>query len=145
MQNEMKFKTNRISINVLNYNTFEKTKRCIISCLSQENIDSRVLLIDNCSTDGSAEKLREEFGDRIDYLFTDSNYGYAKGNNLGVEDSLAKGYRYSMILNSDTELVGTDLLSKMVNLFSEENTIGIVAPQIYNVSASGLILNQNEC
>ena len=133
-----------VSINILHFNTYEKTRNCILSCLDQEGIKYRIILIDNNSTDDSYKKLQEEFQDKIDYLHNQDNYGYAKGNNLGIEYCKKKGVKYSFILNSDITLVGKDLLNKLIQIISKDSTYGIVAPQIYNVTKNGLVLNPND-
>lgn len=133
-----------ISVNILNYNTFERTKSCIESCLCQNIQDFRVLLIDNNSTDDSFVKLQNIFGDRIDYLQTGSNYGYAKGNNIGVKYSKKRGFRYSLILNSDTELVGSNVIYKLYSVFLNYSDCGIAAPQIFDVTQYGLLENLND-
>lgn len=133
-----------VSVNILNYNTYEKTRNCIRSCLGQEGIEYKIILVDNNSTDDSFERLREEFQDKIEYLQNKDNYGYAKGNNLGIKFCVKEGIRYTLILNSDISLVGKDLLRKLYDLISRNKTFGIIAPQIYNVTKNGLVLNQND-
>lgn len=134
----------KVFINVLNYNTYNKTKLCIDSCLKQKGVAYRVLLIDNCSTDNSYIKLRTLYGDKIDYLQTGENYGYAKGNNIGVEYSKKKYSKYTLILNSDTELVGDFLVRELVETIEKNPDFGIVAPLIYDVTQYGLQLNTND-
>jgi len=134
----------KVFLNVLNYNTYDKTKLCIDSCLKQKDVRYRILLIDNNSTDDSYKRLQQLYGDKIDYLQTGNNYGYAKGNNLGVEYSLNHSSRYTLILNSDTELVGEFLVKKLVETIEAYENFGIVAPLIYDVTQYGLQLNTND-
>lgn len=134
----------KVLINILNYNTYEKTDRCIESCLSQENVYYDVLLIDNKSSDDSLIKLKRKYGNRILYLENEINFGYAKGNNLGVDYSLQHGYGYSLILNSDTALSTSNTLSNLMSIMSTNNNCSIIAPTIFNVTPNGLVLNQND-
>lgn len=134
---------NIASINVLNYNTFEKTRRCIDSCLAQREVDFEVLLIDNHSSDGSLEELKKLFKGQILVLENEDNFGYAKGNNLGVKYSFNRGNQYSMILNSDIELHGNLVLKRLLNIIESQPRCSVVAPFNYNVTANGLVLNQN--
>lgn len=134
----------KVAINVLNFNTYEKSKKCIISCLQQQDIKGRVILIDNKSSDDSCAKLIDEFGESIDVLKNDENYGYAGGNNLGVEYALSKGYEYSLILNSDIVLHGDHLVKNLVSLILTDSACAVVAPQIFNVTSNGLKLNTND-
>lgn len=134
----------RVSLNVLNYNTFEKTKVCIDSCLRQKGLDYDVILIDNHSSDGSCEKLRDFYGNKIKYICNKENYGYAKGNNIGVNYCHEQGYKYSFILNSDTELVGEELVSKLVNIIEEHKDCAVIVPTIYDVTREGLDQHIND-
>lgn len=128
----------KVYVCVLNYNTFEKSRICIDSCLCQSCSSYRIVLVDNASTDDSFLKLRELYGDKIDYLQTGANYGYAKGNNLAVKYCLSKGGTYSFLLNSDTELVGTNLLKNLLSVVEEYPECAIVSPTIFDVTSIGL-------
>lgn len=134
----------KVSINILNYNTYEKSRNCIKSCIDQLGVEYKILLIDNHSTDDSLIRLKEEFGDSISYLVNDSNYGYAKGNNIGISHCFSEGIKYSLILNSDITLVGDELLRNMVDVFNQVKDCAVVAPLIYNVTTRGKVLNQND-
>ena len=51
-----------ISINILHYNSYEKTKVCVNSCLKQVGNNIKIIIIDNFSTNDSLEKLKKTFG-----------------------------------------------------------------------------------
>lgn len=133
-----------VSINILNYNTYEKSCICIDSCLKQKGIDFQILLIDNASTDDSFEKLKLKYGDAIHYLQTGKNYGFAGGNNKGVEYCLQNNIRYAFLLNSDTELIGITLLSELINIIKNYPDCAIVSPTIYDITKSGYIIHTND-
>ena len=133
-----------ISINILNYNTYDKSKVCIESCLKQLGVNFRILLIDNSSTDNSFELLKSEYGDRIDYLQNGYNYGFAKGNNLGVNYAASHKYKYSLLLNSDTELIGERLVEKLVSTMENNPGCAVVVPDIYDVTSNGLQPHNND-
>lgn len=128
----------KVYVCILNYNTFDKSRVCIDSCLCQSYTSYRILLVDNYSTDDSFLKLRALYQDKIDYLQTGSNYGYAKGNNLAVKYCLSKGSTYSFLLNSDTELVGVDLLKNLLKVIEAYSECAIVSPTIFDVTSYGL-------
>ncbi len=134
----------KVSINILHYNSFEKTKQCILSCMNQKKIDYEIIVIDNHSSNDSLDSLKDYFKEhRIDYLENKDNYGYAKGNNIGVQYALDKGIRYSLLLNNDITLAGDYVLEKLVKVM-ETYGCAVAAPYIYNVTADGLELNQND-
>ncbi|MFB0984923.1 MAG: glycosyltransferase family 2 protein [Phycisphaerales bacterium] len=91
-----------VSIIVVSYNTREMTLACLRSIVAETtHVEYEVLFIDNCSTDGSFEAVRDEFGDdtRFHIVLADENLGFAGGNNVLAES--AKG-RFILLLNPDT-------------------------------------------
>ena len=103
-----------LSIVIVNYNTFKLTKETIDSCLAEPtHYTYEIFLVDNKSTDDSLEKLEEYFKEEISrgtikVIANSSNDGFAKANNLAIEE--AKG-EYVLLLNSDT-LINLDKACK---------------------------------
>ena len=64
----------KLSIIIVNYNTYELTKQTIEAVISQEvSFKYEIILVDNASIDGSIQKLQEDFEEIITqvlfYLF----------------------------------------------------------------------------
>lgn len=95
-----------LSIIIVNWNTVEMLKACLLS-LQNFPPDSpvEVLVVDNASTDGSAEMVKANFPNVI-LLEPGKNSGYAEGNNLAART--ARG-DYLLLLNPDTEVFPTSL------------------------------------
>ena len=87
-----------ISVIVLNYNGRQWLERCLTAARLQVDGHGELVLVDNASTDGSIEFVRERFPD-VRLLTLDRNLGFAGGNNAGAR--MAKG-RYLAFLNNDT-------------------------------------------
>lgn len=93
----------KISIIIVNYKTKELTKDAIKSVFEKtEGIEYEIIIIDNDSKDGSAEYLRNEFGNKIKVIEAGGNRGFGTGNNIGIRK--AKG-KYIFLLNPDTKLI----------------------------------------
>jgi GT2 family glycosyltransferase len=89
-----------LSIIIVNYNVRHFLEQCLRSVFrALEGVAGEVIVVDNCSTDGSQAMLRESFGDRITLLANQDNPGFSKANNQGIR--LAQG-RYVLLLNPDT-------------------------------------------
>lgn len=98
--------THDVSVVIVSYNTREITLRCVESVLANsDGLSVEVIVVDNCSKDGSAAALRERFP-QITVVESPVNGGFAAGNNQGFER--AHG-RYLLLLNPDTELRGDAL------------------------------------
>lgn len=90
----------RISIIILNWNGWKWLKECLPSILEQRlDEDFEVLLIDNGSTDGSAEYVRRNFP-QVKVIALNRNYGFAEGNNRGVKFACGD---YLIFVNMDTK------------------------------------------
>lgn len=99
-----------VSVVVLNWNGKDVTPRCIQSLLNQTHTVDEILVIDNGSTDGSAELIEKKFGNKIRMLKQDTNLGFAGGVNVGIKQSKSD---YVMLLNSDAECE-RDCIEKML-------------------------------
>lgn len=102
---------------VLNYNTFQETKECILSIENKiDTQDYKIVIVDNQSKDQSADRIAEfiEEKNKIVLLRSTENLGFARGNNIGIEYA-NKNYRpeFIVVLNSDTELIQEDLVEKL--------------------------------
>lgn len=91
----------KVSVIIINYNTFNLTSNCIRSLIRQgHGFDYEIILVDNASTDSDPEKFLVEFPS-IKLMKSSVNGGFAVGNNLGMRDAAGE---YILLLNSDTVL-----------------------------------------
>ena len=69
---------------ILNYNDMKVTEKLTRAVMDYECLD-RVIVVDNRSTDGSYEYLKNCFRkSEVDIIQAPVNGGYATGNNFGV-------------------------------------------------------------
>ncbi len=68
------------------YNREQTIKRAIDSVLSQSILPEEVIVVDDCSTDGTKEIL-EGYGDKITRIFLPENCGPSKARNEGIKKS----------------------------------------------------------
>src|SRR5690606_11674520 len=79
----------QLSVIILNYNVRYFLEQCILSVQeSLKNIDSEIIIVDNASSDGSCQMIKEHF-EKVILIENKENIGFPKGNNIGV--SRAKG------------------------------------------------------
>ena len=95
---------NKIAAVVVTFNRKTLLNKCVHHILNQTVQDVDVLVIDNASTDGTEEMIREEFGnnDRVKYLNTGSNLGGAGGFSYGMKAAVEQGYESLWIMDDDT-------------------------------------------
>jgi GT2 family glycosyltransferase len=117
-----------VAIIVLNWNAFEDTYYCIKSLKKVTYQNFSIILVDNDSTDGSYEKLKNEFPE-IEVLQSGYDGGYAYGTNYGAKAALKQNAEYVMYLNNDTE-VEPDFLDRIMDVFNNYENVGIVSSKI---------------
>lgn len=125
---------------ILNYNGFGETKQLVdsIRVWNRELLDFHVIVVDNCSPDGSYEKLRTEFAhsDVVDVICSEKNGGYSYGNNFGARYAMEKyNPQYIAISNPDVE-IGQDTVIKLLDTFSIDTRIAMCAPVMKSVDGS---------
>lgn len=109
-----------ISIIIVSYNTQLLTRDCIASIYRSETRYSyEIIVVDNDSSDGSPELIRETFPE-IKLIRNYENVGFSKANNQGILES--KG-RYILLLNSDT-VVSSDTLEVMMRFMDDHHQVG---------------------
>jgi len=119
-----------LSIIILNYNG-----QCWLSKLLpslKENYlqitrySVEVVIVDNCSTDGSASFVSSF--DWVRLIESGYNGGFAYGNNIALKNNEA---RYVMLLNSDTEFSeDVSNLDRLIEYLDKYEEAGIITPKI---------------
>jgi len=115
-----------LSVIIVNYNVKELLYRCLKTILedqSQRKIE--VVVIDNASSDGSTEMVKDNFP-KVKVVVNSRNLGFAKGANQGIKQSQGK---YIFLLNPDAS-IKIDQLDKMIDLMEENREIAICGPKI---------------
>ncbi|MDO8785223.1 MAG: glycosyltransferase family 2 protein, partial [Syntrophales bacterium] len=102
-----------VSIIIVNWNTKDLLRNCLDSiCKTVRGITYEIIVVDNGSSDGSLEMLRENFP-QGHVIKNTENRGFGAANNQGLRSMTG---RYALLLNSDTLLTETavyELLSFM--------------------------------
>lgn len=115
-----------LSIIIVSYNTKELLKGTIESILNTaKNIEYEIIVVDNASSDGSYDMVRECFP----YVVLIKNYkneGFACANNRGVK--LANG-KYILLLNSDT-VVFDDCIESCIEYMKNNSYIGALGCKV---------------
>ncbi|MCL5951463.1 MAG: glycosyltransferase family 2 protein [Chloroflexi bacterium] len=124
-----------LSIIIVNYNTFDLTRQCIVSVIeADKGISREIILVDNASTDGSASLLGAMFP-TIRLIANPQNVGFAAGNNRGIV--CATG-RYVLLLNSDT-IVRAGVLAGSVEFLNQHPDAGAVGVTLVGIDGKAQV------
>lgn len=119
----------KVAVIILNWNKKDDTLRLLgrLQSIDYENHD--ILVVDNASTDGSAEAVRDKFPG-VELVVNTDNLGGTGGFNSGMRRALAnRDYKYIWLLDNDAE-VEPGTLRELVDAMEEDGTIGIAGSRI---------------
>lgn len=118
-----------LSIVIVSWNVRDLLERCletVQASLDYRGLTGEIIVVDNGSTDGSPEMVRDRFPS-VSLVEPGVNLGYSGGNNVGLRR--AQG-RYVLILNPDTELM-PETLGRLVDALDRNPSIGLVGPALF--------------
>lgn len=126
-----------ISVVVVNWNGERFLEDCLRSIDEQTWLNREHIIVDNGSTDGSAEIIRRWAADRKDtrVLWLGENTGFTRANNLAFE--VATGNWFAL-LNNDA-VAGPSWLEKLVRHGDRAQRIGMVGSKILFTDPPGII------
>lgn len=125
----------KVAIIILNWNGKEDTIECLESLKHITYLNYEILLVDNGSTDGSVECLRERYPEMV-IIENEKNLGFAEGNNVGIRRAMEKNVDYVLLLNNDT-VVDSEFLGELVLNMRSDLKIGFVGPKVYYYDYNG--------
>jgi GT2 family glycosyltransferase len=129
---------------VVNWNGAKLLPDCL-AALARLRRPAHVLVVDNGSTDGSAEAVAAFPG--CEWLPLERNHGFAAANNVGLRRALAAGARFIAIVNTDVQ-VEPDWLDRLVEAAEAHPEAGILgglllfADDPERVNSTGLVLDR---
>ena len=110
-----------LSVVIVNYQTFELTKNTINSILDYDYPFSvEIFVVDNASADDSLARLKDYFSDKVKFIASAENNGFAAGNNQALRQATGK---YQLLLNSDT-VVWENTLEDIYNYMEKHSDVG---------------------
>ena len=118
----------KVSVLIINWNTRELLDECLTSVFETTNsLDFEVIVLDNASSDGSAEMVAEKFP-CVKLKQNQENVGFSRGNNQAAE--LARG-EFFLLLNSDARLL-PGALETLLTFASKTEKAAVVGAQLVN-------------
>jgi len=113
-----------ISVVVVNWNRKELLRACLRSLTCQRGVTFEIIVVDNGSTDGSAEMAASEFGCAV--IRNTANRGFCAANNQGIR--VARGELIAL-LNNDAE-VEPGWLAALAEACQRSPRIGMAASKV---------------
>ncbi len=115
-----------VSLIIVNWNGRHFLEECFRSIWEQSFTGFEVVVVDNGSTDGSVDWLRNCSGGSLTLIENRDNLGFAEGNNQGIR--ISRG-TYVVLVNNDTVL-HKDFLRELVRVAEMRPDVGMCASKI---------------
>lgn len=129
-----------VSIIVLNWNGKEVIFECLDSLLCQSYRPFEIILVDNASTDGSLDLIRERYCSSITIVTNSVNVGFAEGCNVGIR--VSKG-EFIALFNSDAT-AEPSWIEELVKGLQSDSLVGMCASKIYLYGQDAVIDNTGQ-
>ena len=123
-----------ISIIILNYQTYSDTISFINQIKIQEDVDIKILIVDNCSLNNSFNILLETYENdsQVEVIRSERNGGYAYGNNFGLRHIENKVTDFILISNNDVIIKDKYLLSHLTESYLQCESPAYLSPVMLN-------------
>lgn len=109
-------KSDKIKVEIVApvHNRREITLQCLRSIrrLDTENLKIHTIIVDDGSTDGTSEAVKEQFPD-VEIIKGDGNLWFTEGTNVGVRAALKRNPDYILMINDD-QIFDEDAVKYMV-------------------------------
>lgn len=117
---------------ILHYNTIEDTVLCVESIKWNVNNHYKIVIVDNCSPNGSGKILKEQYcnDDVVHVILNEKNEGFARGNNVGfVFAKNTLHAKYIILMNNDTQILNNSFCSIVEKEYRNSNC-AVVGPKV---------------
>ena len=119
---------------ILHYMALDETTACVESIRGNVEGEKKIIVVDNCSPNGSIADLERIYADAPDVrvMETGSNLGFARGNNFGYKAAVSDyDPDFVVVMNNDMEIRQKDFIRQMEKSF-EEYRFAVMGPDIYS-------------
>jgi len=120
-----------VSVTIVTYNSGRFIKRCLESVLDQDYPLKEIIVIDNNSSDGTADIL-EPFEDRCRIVYNEENIGFAAAQNQAIALS---GAEWVLTLNPDVLLL-KGFIEALVNAGNLDPKVGTVCGKLLTMTST---------
>ena len=117
-----------VCVSIVTYNSGRYIRRCLEALLRQKGVPLAVVVVDNASTDGTLEILKE-FEDRIQILREPANVGFAAAQNRAIRSSTSE---WVLCLNPDV-LLRPGFIRRLVDAGLADAGAGAVCGKLYSI------------
>lgn len=113
-----------LTVIFVSYNSFDTLTNCLGAWLGNPSV--RIIVVDNASRDGSAQKIREHYP-AVEVLAQQINLGYGRAANRALREVTTP---YSLLLNPDIMARESDALALVERMRTLGDDVAVLAPAV---------------
>lgn len=113
-----------IALVLCSFNRKEDTLNCIESIFKSSAQNFDLVVVDNASTDGISDEIKNRYAGKIHLITSPLNNGAGAGFNIGLKYALTKDYSYIMTVDHDI-LFMEDTIETLYNFLNENEDVAI--------------------
>ena len=122
---------NDLAVVILNFNKKDLVLKCIESIFQSDYMDFDVIVVDNASTDGSAEAVAEKYGNKLTLIINPENVGGSGGFYRGMKHVMERGfYRYLIQFDNDIT-IKNDTIYNLRTYMDLNSDVGVCGAAIF--------------
>ena len=116
---------------ILHYQDIDMTRRCIYSLLNN-TVESKLIIVDNCSPNGSGKILQEELleNHRVTVIINSRNEGFASGNNMGYQFAKKQYIPEIMVVMNNDIIINDPTFELKIKEFFNTKSVDVLGPDI---------------
>lgn len=115
----------KVFVVVVAYN-FERWMERNLNNLQKSTVPVQVVVVDNASTDDTVRLLEQKYPEVI-RIKNNSNVGFGKANNMGIQYALEQGGDFVFLLNQDA-WIDPNVVETLLAVFKKHPQFGILSP-----------------
>jgi GT2 family glycosyltransferase len=115
----------RVHVVIVTYNSEPWIRRNLQS-LSNSKVPVHVTVVDNASSDSTAQIVRNEFSS-VELIASPTNDGFGIGNNTGIARAIQRSSEYTFLLNQDA-YVTPDTIGDLLEFMDHHPEFGLASP-----------------
>ncbi|MCJ7813647.1 glycosyltransferase family 2 protein [bacterium] len=129
----------KVAVSILNWNRKEMVLDCIQHIQKLDYPVQEIIVVDNASTDGSVEAVKEKFPN-VNLIVNDQNYGTIEGQNICLQRALDTDVEYIYLVDCDI-IVDAASLTELVKVADREDQVGLVGTKMLHYHQPDTILS----
>ena len=120
----------KINCVVVTYNRLALLKENLNMLGKQTYPINKIIVVDNCSTDGTTEYLKQYANDPLfSIITTEKNVGGAGGFSIGLKASVLNGCDYSWVMDDDT-IPLENSVEELIPAIEQHDNIGFICSKV---------------